>query len=135
VDKTHSYAAAKKKLPCLMLLPSLTNNLVCVVKEMTTVTLTYKVGVTNLDFTLGFTENTDLTGAKINDWLSPRTLRVRDKAIENSASAEFIDFIFVKEASNDKYETVTFADKGKHIPETIEKLLSHDLYVSLKSGK
>lgn len=118
-----------------MLLPSLTNNLVCVVKEMTTVTLTYKVGVTNLDFTLGVTENTDLTGAKINDWLSPRTLRVRDKAIENSAGAEFIDFIFVKEASNDKYETVTFADKGKHIPETIEKLLSHDLYVSLKSGK
>lgn len=122
-------------MPCLTLLPSLTNSIVCMVKSMTTVTLTYKIGVTNLDFTLGLTENTDLTGAKINDWLSPRTLRVRDKAINNSADAEFIDFIFVKDASNDKYETVTYADKEKHIPETIAELLSHDLYVSLNGDE
>lgn len=134
-DIEHSYKAAKKKLPCLTLLPSLTNSIVCMVKSMTTVTLTYKIGVTNLDFTLGLTENTDLTGAKINDWLSPRTLRVRDKAIDNSADAEFIDFIFVKDASNDKYETVTYADKVKHIPETIAELLSHDLYVSLNGDE
>lgn len=134
-DAKHSYTAAKKKLPCLLLLPSLTNSLVCMVKSMTTVTLTYKIGVTNLDFTLGLTENTDLTGVKINDWLSPRTLRVRDRAIDSSADAEFIDFIFVKNASNDKYETATFVDKTKHIPETIKELLSDDLCAALEGNE
>lgn len=77
-----------------MKLPSLTEELVCVVKDMQTLTLTYKIGVTNLDFTIGLTENIDFEGNKINDWFLPRTLRVRDKAIENSPSAEFVDFIF-----------------------------------------
>lgn len=134
-DKTHSYTAAKKKLPCLELLPSLTNSLVCMVKSMTTVTLTYNIGVTNLDFTLGLTENTDFAGAKVNEWLSPRTLRVRDKAIENSADAELIDFIFVKDASKGKYDTLTFADKGKRVPNTIKELLSRDLYASLNNDE
>ncbi len=131
-DIEHSYKTAKKKLKCLTHLPSLTNSIVCVIKSMTTVTLTYKIGVTNLDFTLGLTENTDSTGAKINDWFSPRTLRVKDKAIENSADAEFIDFIFVKDASKDKYEIVTYFDKTKTIPDTLAGLLSQDLYASFK---
>lgn len=126
-NESHAYTTAKKKLSCLALLPSLTNSTVCMVKSMTTVTLTYKVGVTNLDFTLGLTENTDLSGVKINDWFTPRTLRVKDKAIDNSDSAAFIDFIFCKNASNDKYEIITYADKGKNIPETIMPLLSHNL--------
>lgn len=128
---THSLAVAKKKLPCLMLLPSLTDSVVCVVKSMTTVTLTYKLGLTNLDFTLGLTENVDSCGNKINNWLSPRTLRVKDKPLENSNGADFIDFIFVKDASKDKYTTVTFADKDKHVPECVKNLLSRELYASL----
>lgn len=134
-DMEHSYKTAKKKLKCLTRLPSLTNSIVCVVKSMTTVTLTYKIGVTNLDFTLGLTENIDSTGAKINDWFSPRTLRVKDKAIENSANAEFIDFIFVKDASKDKYETVTYIDKEKRIPKIIANLLTPDLFVALNGNE
>ena len=133
-DEAHPYTAAKKKLPCLQLLPALTNSLVCMVKSMTTVTLTYKIGVTNLDFTLGLTENTDNSGEKLNEWLSPRTLRVRDKAIDNSADAEFVDFIFVKEASHARYETITYAGKDKCVPNTIEELLSHDLFFSLSGN-
>lgn len=130
-DPKHPYSSVKKKLTCLMLLPSLTDNLVCVVKSLATLTLTYKIGITNLDFTLGLTENTDLQGNKINDWFSPRTLRVKDKAIDNSSEAEFIDFIFVKDASKAKYEAVTFSDKSKCVPETVRELLSLDLYNSL----
>ena len=123
----HPFANVKKKLPCLMQLPALTNSLVCVVKEMNTVTLTYKVGVTNLNFTIGLTENIDCMGNKINEWLLPRTLRVKDKAIENSAYAEFIDFIFMKDASHDKYSDLTYADASKFLPETVRDLLSQDL--------
>ena len=66
-DARHIYANAKKKLPCLKRLPELTNEMVCVLKDMQTMTITCKLSVTNLEFTLGLTENTDRGGNKIND--------------------------------------------------------------------
>lgn len=66
-DARHIYANVKKKLPCLKRLPELTNEMVCVLKDMQTMTITYKLSVTNLEFTLGLTENTDRGGNKIND--------------------------------------------------------------------
>lgn len=126
-DKEHPYHSAKKKLPCLLLLPVLTNSLVCVVKDMKTLTLTYKLGVTNLDFTIGLTENIDFEGNKINDWFLPRTLRVKDKSIENSTSAEFVDFIFSKDASMDKYDAMAFSEGSKEVPNTVKGFLSEKL--------
>ena len=126
-DAEHPYHGAKKKLPCLKLLPSLTDSLVCVVKGMKTLTLTYKIGVTNLDFTIGLTENLDFEGNKINDWFLPRTLRVKDKSIESSSDAEFVDFIFSKDASLEKYDTMTFSDSGKAIPEAVKGMLAKGL--------
>ena len=126
-DSAHPYHGAKKKLPCLLLLPALTNSLVCVVKDMKTLTLTYKLGVTNLDFTIGLTENVDFEGNKINDWFLPRTLRVKDKSIENSSNAEFVDFIFSKDASLEKYDTMTFSGGSTTIPATIKGMLAQSL--------
>lgn len=126
-DPEHPYHGAKKKLPCLKLLPSLTNSLVCVVKDMKTLTLTYKIGVTNLNFTIGLTENLDFEGNKINGWFLPRTLRVKDKAIENSSDAAFVDFIFSKDASLDKYNIITFSGSGKAIPDTVRGMLVESL--------
>lgn len=53
----HPLKTAKKKIQCLHQLPRLTKDLVCVVKDMHTITLTYKLGITNLEFTVGLTEN------------------------------------------------------------------------------
>ena len=50
-DERHVYANAKRKLPCLKRLPELTNEMVCVLKNMETMTITYKLSVTNLEFT------------------------------------------------------------------------------------
>lgn len=133
-DQKHPYSSVKKKLQCLMLLPNLTNSLVCVVKDMNTVTLTYKVGITNIDFTIGLTENVDFFGNKINDWFLPRTLRTKDKAIENSLDAEFVDFIFEKDASLTKYENATFIDSDKKIPECIKYMLSESLISKLEQN-
>lgn len=126
-DKEHTYRGAKKKLPCLLVLPLLTNSMVYVVEGLQTVTLTYKIGVTNLNFTIGLAENLDLEGNKINNWFLPRTLRVRDKAIESGADAEFIDFIFSKDASMNKYSQMTYADDDKKPPLVIKDFLSSDL--------
>lgn len=67
-DVRHPHANAKKKLPCLKRLPELTNDVVCILKDMRTIIVTYKLSVTNLEFTLGLTENTDDKGKKINDF-------------------------------------------------------------------
>ena len=81
-DERHLYANAKKKLPCLKRLPELTNDMVCILKDMQTVTIVYKLSVTNLEFTLGLTENVDNSGNKINDFFLPMSLRVEDSSVE-----------------------------------------------------
>ena len=126
-DSSHTYGSAKRKVKCLQILPDLTNSLVCALKDMSTLTLTYKIGITNLNFTIGLTENLDFNGHRINDWFLPRTMRVGDKAIENSVQAEFVDFIFSKDASIEKYNIIAFANTTQNIPSSIVPLLSNDV--------
>ena len=95
----HPFANAKKKLPCLKRLPELTNGLVCILKDMRTVKITYKLSVTNLEFTLGLTESMDKNGKRVNNLFLPMSLRVKDSSVEKSADGEIVDFIFSKDAS------------------------------------
>ena len=127
-DARHPYANAKKKLPCLKRLPELTNDMVCILKDMQTVTIKYKLSVTNLEFTLGLTENTDDKGKKENDFFLPMSLRVEDSSVEKSNDGEIVDFIFSKDASMAKYDTLLVEDKHKSIPERIKQLISEDFY-------
>ena len=127
-DARHPYANAKKKLPCLKRLPELTNNYVCILKDMQTVTIIYKLSVTNLEFTLGLTENTDDKGKKVNNFFLPMSLRVEDSSVEKSNDGEIVDFIFSKDASMAKYDTLLVEDKHKSIPERIKQLISEDFY-------
>jgi hypothetical protein len=132
-DSNHRYDNAKRKINCLQILPSLTNSIVCALKDLSTITLTYKIGITNIDFTIGLTENIDFNGNKINDWFLPRTMRVGDKSIENSSHSEFVDFIFSKDASHPKYNTLSYADEGKIIPASVIPLLAENLIQSFVS--
>ena len=127
-DARHIYANAKKKLPCLKRLPELTNEMVCVLKDMQTMTITCKLSVTNLEFTLGLTENTDRSGNKINDFFLPMSLRVKDSSVEKSNDGEIIDFIFSKDASVAKYDVLLVEDKDKKIPDCIKHLISNSFY-------
>lgn len=127
-DARHVYANAKRKLPCLKRLPELTNEMVCVLKNMETMTITYKLSVTNLEFTLGLTENIDNTGNKINDLFLPMSLRVKDSSVEKSGDGEIVDFIFSKDASVARYDTLLVEDKSKTIPSCIKHLINDDFY-------
>ena len=128
-DARHPYANAKKKLPCLKRLPELTNDMVCILKDMETLRIIYKLSVTNLEFTLGLTENTDNNGNKINDYFLPMTLRVKDSSVEKSSDGEVVDFIFAKDASISKYDTLLVEDKSKTIPDCIKHLISEKFYI------
>lgn len=127
----HPYANAKKKLPCLKRLPELTNDMVCILKDMQTVTIMYKLSVTNLEFTLGLTENLDNYGKKINDFFLPMSLRVEDSSVAKSADGDIVDFIFVKDASKAKYNDLVFADEHKSIPNSVSYLIDKKFYGSL----
>ena len=127
-DARHVYANAKRKLPCLKRLLELTNEMVCVLKNMETMTITYKLSVTNLEFTLGLTENTDNTGNKINDLFLPMSLRVKDSSVERSNDGDVVDFIFSKDASVAKYDTLLVEDKSKTIPSCIKHLINDGFY-------
>ena len=123
----HPLKTAKKKIQCLHQLPQLTKDLVCVVEDMHTVTITYKLGITNMEFTVGLTENLTPTGDKVNDWLIPRTLRINDKAIDAAEDAEFVDFIFSKKATADQYDTVCYSASDASLPEYVKPLLAENL--------
>lgn len=127
-DKRHPYANAKKKLPCLKRLPELTNDTVCILKDMRTLTIVYKLSVTNLEFTLGLTENTDDKGNKINDFFLPMSLRVEDSSVEKSNDGEVVDFIFFRDASVSRYETLLVKDESKNIPNCIKHLIKENFY-------
>lgn len=127
----HSYANAKKKLPCLKRLPELTNEIVCILKDMQTVTITYKLSVTNLEFTLGLTENLDNHGKKINDYFLPMSLRVKDSSVEKSLDGDIVDFIFAKSASKAKYRDLIVKDKNKNIPDSVRHLIDDSFYAPL----
>lgn len=127
-DARHPYANAKRKLPCLKRLPELTNDIVCILKDMKTVTIVYKLSVTNLEFTLGLTENIDNKGNKINDFFLPRSLRVEDSSVEKSNDGEVVDYIFSKDASVAQYDTLLVEDKNKKIPDCIKHLINERFY-------
>ena len=132
-DQRHTYANAKKKLPCLKRLPELTNDIVCILKDMQTVTIVYKLSVTNLEFTLGLTENIDSHGNKVNSILLPMSLRVEDSSVEKSDGGDIVDFIFSKDASRDKYDSLLVKDENKDIPECIRHLISDNFYGNKKN--
>ncbi|MDE7313950.1 MAG: hypothetical protein K2N87_20400 [Eubacterium sp.] len=129
-DKQHPYYNAKDKVLCLNRLPELTNQFVCILYHMKTLTFVYKIGVTNLEFTLGLTEHIDKTGKKADSLYLPRTLRVHDHSVERSSDPmdDIVDFIFRKDASSDKYTDLMIADKSKQIPDPVHSLLEPDIF-------
>ena len=124
----HPYVNAKRKLPCLKRLPELTSNMICILKDLKTKTIIYKLSVTNLEFTLGLTENIDKQGKRINEYFLPMSLRVRDASIEKSKDGDIVDFIFCKDASLEKYNQLLVKDENKSIPETIRHLIVDSFY-------
>lgn len=126
-SERHPYSAAKKKLTCLGYLPSLTSELVCIIYDMETLTMTYDVGITNLNFTVGFTEK-EPDGEKV---YVPRTLRVKDKAVDSSGNQKntIVDFIFVRDAAVSKYSQLVFRDKNAQIPDNISHLIAPEFYI------
>ena len=97
--------------------------MVCIIKDFTTLTITYKIGVTNLEFTLALTVENQINRKKLNHWYVPMSLRVKDRAVENSVGGDIVDFIFCKNAGDSIYKEITFRDDTKVVPEVARKVV------------
>lgn len=128
-DQHQTIKKAKKKLPCLIRLPELTKGTVCVVKDFSTNTLLYKLGLTNLEFTLGISQP-EFNNKFPKGIYIPRSLRIKDKAIENSSSSDFVDFIFEKstKCANCKYDNLVYQGIEEGVPKSISKLIDSSFY-------
>ena len=124
----HPFANAKKKLPCLFRLPELTESMVCVVKEVPTLSFTYKIGITNLEFTLGISKINNGKGEE--KYYFPRSLRVNDKSVEKSREGEVVDFIFSKDASLAKYNILLCRDEHKRLPRKFAGMIEDNISLS-----
>lgn len=130
-NKEHPFDLAKKKTNKLDRLPELINNDVIIIEGMISGSKFYKIGITNLDFTLGLIENRDEKTKKlIDDFLIPTTFRVRGKSdLKNNPKNYSIDFILMKDSLYKKYDTICFGDANKvyQLPEHIVKLIDNKL--------
>lgn len=118
----HSIRNARKKLPCLLRLPEMTNSTVCVLKDVQTESVLLKIALSNLDFTLGLVKDEKMIPS--HPVYVPQTMRVKDKSIERSGQAEFIDFVFMRQYGENLYTTRTFCDSSKTIPLSIESMIN-----------
>lgn len=130
-NKEHPFDLAKKKTDKLDRLPELTNKDVFIIEGMASGSKFYKIGVTNLDFTLGLIENRDEKTKKLIDgFLIPTTFRVRGKSdLKNNLKNYPIDFTLMKDRLYKKYDTICFKnDKYMHLlPQNILKLIDDKL--------
>lgn len=84
--------------------------------------------MTNLEFTLGLTENIDSSGKKVNDLFLPMSLRVEDSSVAKCDDGEVVDFIFTKDASISEYKELLVRDERKVIPDSIRHLIEESFY-------
>ena len=115
----HPFTTAKRKVTNLKRLPELTTQLVAIVENFHTDSSTYKIGATNLDFTIGLIESDTR-----KDWYIPKSLRVRDKSIENSNNGDFASIIMCKNATASKYSQILFKEDDAVIPKSISLMIS-----------
>lgn len=127
--KKQSIVNAKHKLDCLKRISELTNSQVFVFKGLQTLKVYYKLGVTNIDFSLALVRD------KEKQYYHPQSLRVKDKSIEKCKEVKFIDFIFCKNPFSKKYSQIMFADNNKMIPKNVMNLIKSSLLKRYKKNK
>ena len=88
-DKLHPYDLADKKTAILDKLHKITSTDILVVQNISTVTFTYKIGLTDLEFVVCLGNDTDRQGNVIGNHLVPYSFRVEE--IKNEKFGELFE--------------------------------------------
>lgn len=122
-NSDHPYDLADKKTQYLADLYNITLTDVVIAKDIVTLTYTYGIGITNLEFVVCLGKDTDRAGNLISNCMVPYSFRVEE--IENSKFGDLyeVTHVFKKKTGQKKYKELTFGDKNvvKNLPEEIQK--------------
>lgn len=127
----HPFDLAKKKTNKLDKLFELTQKDTFIIEDMSSGSKIYKIGVTNLDYTLGVIENRDDKTKKIiDDFLIPATFRVRGESDFNKNKNVYtVDAVLMKDNKFKKYDTICFGNIKKiaNLPKDVLELIDNKL--------
>ena len=134
----HPFFTAKKKLAALPHLHTLTHEAVIILEELPSKTHLFKLGMTNIDFTIGIDETTNRFSqyslVKKGKVCYPRSLRIKDKSIEKSRRCFFVDSIFSKEIRQRRYVQPLLIPNNSRINSAIESYLRPSLVKELRKN-
>ena len=116
-DFNHPYDLADKKTQYLSELYKITLTDVVVAKDIVTMTFTYGIGITNLEFVICLGDDKDLAGNIISNCKVPYSFRVEEIANSKFGNLCEVTNIFKKKTGAKKYNELTFG-----IQKEIEKL-------------
>ena len=126
----HPFNLCKLKVSQLSNFISVINSPLLILEDLQTQTLTYKFGLTELNFTVCLDHDSGSTGIPVSNYYVVRSLRVED-SFSRGQDAYEVNFIFCKNNTSEKYSTVTYKDAGKSInslPQNILEKLDETLY-------
>ena len=116
-DFNHPYDLADKNTQYLSELYKITLTDVVVAKDIVTMTFTYGIGITNLEFVICLGDDKDLAGNIISNCKVPYSFRVEEIANSKFGNLCEVTHIFKKKTGAKKYNELTFG-----IQKEIEKL-------------
>lgn len=121
-DSDHPYDLADKKTSYLSDLYKITVTDVVIADNIVTMTFTYGIGITNLEFVICLGDDTDYIGNIISSCKVPYSFRVEE--IDNAKFADLyeVTHIFKKKTGQKKYNELTFGDEKllNNLPEEIK---------------
>lgn len=109
-DVNHPYDLADKKTLYLSDLYKITITDVVIADNITTMTFTYGIGITNLEFVICLGDDTDFAGNIISNCKVPYSFRVEE--IDNAQFNDLyeVTHVFKKKTGQTKYDELTFGD-------------------------
>ena len=128
-DTNHPYDLVDKKTNCLSELYKITVEDVLIATNLNTMTLTYAIGITNLEFIICFGDDVDYSGNLRSNYMVPYSFRV--ETIKNNKFNDLFEVTHVlkKKTGTKKYNILTFGDEtsiknlSKEIQEKIELVI------------
>lgn len=110
-DSNHPYDLADKKTTYLSDLYKIIITDVVIADNITTMTFTYGIGITNLEFVICLGEDKDSAGNLISNCKVPYSFRVEEINNARFNNLYEVSHIFKKKTGQKKYDELTFGDK------------------------
>lgn len=119
----HPYVLAEKKTQYLADLYKITLTDVVIATDVVTMTFTYSIGITNLEFVICLGDDTDSAGNVLYGYKIPYSFRIEE--IQNSKFNDLheVTHVLKKETGSKKYNVLTFGKKEtiQDLPEVIQE--------------